>query len=689
MERVYKFIAAAFVISLLPIANAQESHIPTVDELLNLRYVGSPALSPDGQYVAYEIEHPDWQSDNYAQELVVENLKTGKRAPVPSLEGVPGSPEWSPDGRWLAFVEHPKQGVGQIWIVPAEGSVAWQVSKSATDVGLFHWSADSKHIAFLTTQRDHAVNGRAERFGSFEVVGKDYQQTQLWSVDLEAASGHIAAQVPRVLVSSPAFSIADFSWSPDSTMIAFTAAGTPLLTAYSSQDIYLLDRTKGNEVRKIVGLPSPDFSPIFSPDGKKIAFLTWLGQRDFFYSNVHIVTVDVEDAWQRPVTAAAAVRDVTARFDENPSLLGWSGNSLYFSAEQKTSTHLFRIDSDGNHLTRITSGDNFVLDSASFSHNFTAVALVAEDAFHMPELYVSDLAPLALRQVTHFTDQVRGWRLGTPTIVTWKSADGTPIEGVLYSPPTVDPNQMYPLIVDLHGGPADVSRAILSPAEPIYATQVFVAQGAFVLQPNYRDSSGYGAAFRSSSLENIGASESADVLSGVEDLLAKGHIDPKRIAVVGSSWGGYLTAFLATHTSRFIAASESSGITDLTTDYSVTDNPALFRQFFHGTPWVKGDIYRKNSPISTVTDARTPMLLQEGRDDRRVPPANAFELYRSLQDVGVDSRLIVYSGFGHGFNNPKEMRAAIQTNLDWFNHYLWKKEIPQDSPIWGSSEITH
>jgi dipeptidyl aminopeptidase/acylaminoacyl peptidase len=689
MERGRKFITAAFVISLLPIANAQESHAPTVDDLLNLRYVGSPALSPNGQYVAYEVQHPDWQTDSYSQELIVENLKTGMRVPVSLLEGVPSNPEWSPDGHWLAFVEHPKQGVGQIWAIPAEGGVAWQVSESATDVGLFHWSPDSKHVAFLTAQHDQGVNERTERFGSFEVVGKDYQQTQLWSVDLEAVSGHIAAQVPTVLVSSPAFSIADFSWSPDSTKIALTAADTPLLTAYSSQDIYLLDKLKGNEVKKVVSLPSPDFSPIFSPDGKKIAFLTWLGQRNFFYSNVHIGIVDVEDAWQHPVTAASGVRDVTAGFDENPSLLGWSGNSLYFSAEQKASTHLFRIDSDGNHLTQITSGDNFVLDSASFSHTFTRVALVAEDAFHVPELYVSDLAPLALRQVTHFTDQVRGWRLGTPTIVTWKSADGTPIEGVLYSPLAVDPNQMYPLIVDLHGGPADVSRATLSPAEPIYATQLFVGQGAFVLQPNYRDSSGYGAAFRSSNLENIGASESADVLSGIDYLLAKGHIDPKRVAVVGSSWGGYLTTFLATHTNRFIAASESSGITDLITNYSVTDNPALYRQFFHGTPWVKGDIYRRNSPVATVMDARTPMLLQEGRDDKRVPLANAFELYRALQDAGVESRLIVYSGFGHGFNNPKEMRAAIRTNLDWLNHYLWNKEIPQDSPIWGSSEITH
>jgi dipeptidyl aminopeptidase/acylaminoacyl peptidase len=237
MERACKFMTAALVISLLPIANAQQSHTPTVDDLLNLRYIGSPALSPNGQYVAYEVQHPDWQADSYSQELVVENLKTGMRVPVPLLEGVLSNPEWSPDGHWLAFVEHPKQGVGQIWAIPAEGGVAWQVSKSATDVGLFHWSADSKHIAFLTAQHDHAVNERTERFGSFEVVGKDHQQTQLWSVDLEAVSDHIAAQVSTALVTSPAISIADFSGSPDSTKDRVdsrrhTSAHGVLLTGY-------------------------------------------------------------------------------------------------------------------------------------------------------------------------------------------------------------------------------------------------------------------------------------------------------------------------------------------------------------------------------------------------------------------------------------------------------------------------
>lgn len=686
MKRSRVVIAATIFSIFLGRAIAQDSHIPTVDELMNICSLGAAAMSPDGQYVAYEIKRADYEADSYTQELLVAEVRSGKSVSVPSLNGVPGSLEWSPDGQWLAFVEHPKKGVGQIWAMPAKGGVARQVSNSATDVGLFHWAPDSRQIAYLTAPQDPLLSERAEEYGSFEVVGKDYQQIQLWIVSFDPASGQTAAQVPAPLVSSRMFSIADFSWSPDSTKIAFTAADTPLVTTYPSQDIYLLDRAKRNEIKKIVGLPSPDFSPMFSPDGNRIAFLTWLGQPDFFYSNLHIAMIDVAQAWKHPATAASDVSDVSGRFDENPLLLGWSGDSLYFSAEQRTSVHLFRIDSDGGHLKQLTSGDGFVLDSASFSRTFTRAALAVEDASHVPELYVADLAALKLRQLTHLTEQVRTLRLAKPTLVTWKVRDGKNIEGVLYSPLSLEPNRKYPLILNLHGGPADVSRATLSPDEPIYPTQILVGQGAFVLKPNYRDSSGYGAAFRGSDIEDLGANESADVISGVDYLIAMGHIDSQRIAVLGSSWGGYLTTWLVTHTNRFRAAAESSGMTDLTTNYSLTDNPALYRQFFHGTPWTAGDLYRRNSPITTVVAARTPLLLQAGKDDRRAPPANAYELYRALQDCGVESRLILYSGFGHGFNNPKEMRAATQSNLDWLNHYLWDKEIPKDSPILGSSE---
>lgn len=180
--------------------------------------------------------------------------------------------------------------------------------------------------------------------------------------------------------------------------------------------------------------------------------------------------------------------------------------------------------------------------------------------------------------------------LTKPSPMHWRSSNGTAIEGVLYSPQLTGPGKSHPLVVDLHGGPADVSQVTLSPSEAVCPTQSLVAHGAFVFKPNYRNSSGYGAAFMGDQLQSVGTSEAADVLTGIDALVAGGHVDADRIALVGSSWGDYLTSWLVTHSTRFKAASESSGIIDLPLNYALTDNPTLYQQFFHGSPQTASDL---------------------------------------------------------------------------------------------------
>jgi len=178
-----------------------------------------------------------------------------------------------------------------------------------------------------------------------------------------------------------------------------------------------------------------------------------------------------------------------------------------------------------------------------------------------------------------------------------------------------------------------------------------------------------------------------DLMSGVDYLITQGIVDPNRLGAMGSSWGGYVASFLATHTSRFNAISESSGMSDTMTYYANTDITPFLPQYLHATPWDDPEIYAKTSPITTIKQARTPTLIQHGTNDRRVPVPNAYELYRGLKDQRVEARMILYTGFGHGVNEPKSMYAVMQSNLDWFNHYIWKGPIPKDSPLLGISEL--
>jgi dipeptidyl aminopeptidase/acylaminoacyl peptidase len=240
--------------------------------------------------------------------------------------------------------------------------------------------------------------------------------------------------------------------------------------------------------------------------------------------------------------------------------------------------------------------------------------------------------------------------------------------------------------VVIHGGPTGVSRPVFSPATRTYPIELFLARGALVLEPNYRGSAGYGAKFRALNVRNLGVGDMWDVMSGVDALIARGMVDGTKLGAMGWSQGGYISAFLATNTDRFKAISDGAGISDWTTYYVNTDVTPFTRQYLQATPWDDPKIYAMTSPITNIRNAKTPTLIQHGEKDKRVPPPNAFELYRGLRDVNVPSTLIVYAGFGHGINKPKSNRAVLQHNYDWFSHYVFGDEIPKDSPLRGSSE---
>jgi dipeptidyl aminopeptidase/acylaminoacyl peptidase len=198
-----------------------------------------------------------------------------------------------------------------------------------------------------------------------------------------------------------------------------------------------------------------------------------------------------------------------------------------------------------------------------------------------------------------------------------------------------------------------------------------VEKGAMVLRVNYRGSAGYGAKFRALNVTNLGVGDMWDVMSGVEYLNNKKMIDTSRMGCMGWSQGGYISAFLTTNTNSFKAISVGAGISNWVTYYVNTDITPFTRQYLKATPWQDMNVYLKTSPMTNINKASTPTLIQHGEFDKRVPIPNAYELYRGLQDRGITSKLIVYKGFGHGINKPKERLAAVWHNWLWFNHYVF------------------
>jgi dipeptidyl aminopeptidase/acylaminoacyl peptidase len=702
-------------------AFGQGAHLATLAESLSRTSIRAPAISPDARSVAYLQRETNWKENEFVWQLWRVDAAGGRAVQLTRGKKSVFSPAWSPDGRWLAFVterdanviepfaavekdaagkeagksgapEPVKPAAKQIWLIAPDGGEAWPLTKSETNVDEFQWTRDGRGIVFTAAEPpSKAGKARKERYSSYDVFEKDFEQQQLWWVDADAAIKALRPQAARQMTSDPALSVKSFAISPQSDRIAFSAGRNPLLAFIGDEDIYLMDLPRsgsgGGPVTKIVALPGPDRSPLFSLDGKQLAFATSLGQPKFFYANTHIALVDLAAVMKRAASTAADVRDLTQNFDEDPDALAWVPGGLYFGAVQKMTAKLFRLDAANWQIRPVSTDDHLIINETSVTPDGKAFAFTADDATHLTELYISSAQEFAPKKLTDQTAQVGGWKLGSVEVVSWKSKDGTVIEGVLHKPADYDPKRKYPLLVKIHGGPTGVSQPRFLPSDYAYPVQAFLEKGALILEPNYRGSAGYGAKFRALNVRNLGVGDMWDVMSGVDSLIAKGLVDPTKLAAMGWSQGGYISAFLTTHTDRFKAISVGAGISDWTTYYVSTDITPFTLQYLGATPWADPQIYAKTSPITTIRQAKTPTLIQQGSADHRVPVPDSFELYRGLLDQQVDARLILYTGFGHGIDKPRSALALLQANLDWFSHFIWNEPFPADSALYGSSEL--
>jgi dipeptidyl aminopeptidase/acylaminoacyl peptidase len=660
-----------------PAANAPSaSSTPTIDQSLELKSVASPEISPDGRRVAYEVSRTNWEDNAFERDLWIADTSTGENHQLTASKKSSTNAAWSPDGQWIAFLsDRPGQLSGtpadkkQLYVIAADGGEARQLTKVETGVNNLAWSPDSKKIAFSAEDPEPKVmKDRKEKYGEYEVVHADYKMVHLWTLDLPADENAAVPEAKR-LTEGPALSVSDFAWSPDGTRIAFSAQRDPDLISLETADIYVL--TVGNgKIKKIVSTPGPDKNPHWSPDGKQIAYETAAGSKYFFYTNSKIASVDADGGTPRVLSDS---------FDEDPGLIAWAADGIYFAAGQKTYSHLFRLNPATKALEKLSSPDHLAASSFSFSKDYKQVAYRAAQENEYPEIFTASVAPWQAKKLSTLGDQLKAFKIAKREVISWKSADGAAIEGVLYTPEDFKLGKKYPLLVVIHGGPTGVDQPILN-ADRYYPLERFVAKGALILRPNYRGSAGYGEKFRALNVRNLGVGDYADVISGVDALIAKGFVDKDRVGSMGWSEGGYISAFITASSDRFKAVSVGAGISDWTTYYVNTDITPFTRQYLHATPWDDPDIYKKTSPITYISKAKTPTLIQHGENDKRVPIPNGYELRQALEDRGVPVKMVVYKGFGHGITKPKQQRAVMEENEKWFAKYIWGEEPAAASP---------
>jgi dipeptidyl aminopeptidase/acylaminoacyl peptidase len=616
---------------------------PPIDKSLEMYNVGSPKISPDGRRVVYEQTRTDWDANAFETDLWIADVVTGERHLLSTAGHTCDSAEWSPDGKWIAFASDrpgslPKSpdGKRQLWLMPADGGEAQQLTKMEKGVGGFVWPPDSQRIAFSAEAPEpKTMKDRKESFGDYQVIHADYQMSNLWLIDLpkpDAAGRMSPPGEPKELTKEDTFSVEKFSFSPDGTKIAFSAKKDPDLISEGSKDIYVVVLADGAK-KKIVDTPGPDSDPKWSPDGKQIAYVTANGAKYFFYTNQKIAIVDA---------AGGTPRVVSDAFDEDADLLRWAPEGIYFSGLQKMSSALYLLDPQSGKLKKMTTPGSEVAAQFTFSKDFKQVAYRGAGANQYAEIYAGGLSAGTPKKLTAASEQESGFTVAKREVVRWKSGDGTEIEGVLYKPADFSPTKKYPLLVVIHGGPTGIDMPLLN-ADRYYPIERFVARGALVLRPNYRGSAGYGEKFRALNVRNLGVGDYADVISGVDYLIGQGLVDKDRVGSMGWSEGGYISAFITTSSSRFKAVSVGAGISDWMTYYANTDITPFTPQYLRATPWDDPEVYRVTSPITYISKAKTPTLIQHGGSDHRVPVANGFELRQALEDHGVPVKMVVWN----------------------------------------------
>jgi dipeptidyl aminopeptidase/acylaminoacyl peptidase len=656
MKQLLSILATALAASQL--LGAQATVTPTVDQILSLKRVASPEISPDGRLVAYTLRDTNWDDNAYETEIWIADVESGKTYALTNAKKSSQSPAWSPDGSRLAFVSD-RTDKRQIYVIDPRGGEAEPLTTLEDGVGSFAWSPDGKSIAYTVTDPKSAdLKERDKKYGEFKIVEQDYRMTHLFVLD-------VATHATRQLTKG-AFTVGSFKWSPDSNAIAFDHRVNGSPASSGSADISIVTVADG-ATRTLIAQDGPDNSPVWSPDGTRIAFQTSMANPAFYYVNSRIAVVSSSGGTPTVLTAA---------FDEDPNLVEWLPNGIFFAAGERTFSHLYRVDVGTKTIAKVTGAEPVVNSSFSFTKDGATYAYLRSDAKSMSEVYVaSGFSRTSPRKLTDTNAQTAGWTTSTLEVVSWKSQDGTTIEGVLHKPLDFDPSRKYPLLVVIHGGPTGVSRAVPF-TSTIYPIDVWVPRGVLVLEPNYRGSAGYGEKFRSLNVRNLGVGDAWDVVSGVDSLIAKGIVDPAKVGTMGWSQGGYISAFLTTHdAARFKAVSVGAGISDWMTYYVNTDIHPFTRQYLKATPWEDPEIYAKTSPITYIKQAKTPTLIQHGATDQRVPLPNAFELYQGLLDNNVPTKLIVYEGFGgigHGPSKPKSHRATMEHNIEWFDQYLFQ-----------------
>jgi dipeptidyl aminopeptidase/acylaminoacyl peptidase len=664
------------VLLLVTTAAIAQTRTYTIEDLLKVRRVADPQVSPDGTRVAFTIGDVNYDANRVVNQIYVVSIDGGNPKQLTNGQSSSSAPRWSPDGKKIAFTTG-----GQVWTMDSDGDHKDQVTKISTGAAAPVWSPDSKWIAFTSDVypdcADDDCNKKRDETNEASKVKahittrllfrhwdewRDVKRTHVFVV---SSKGGTARDITQGDFDSPPYAAAsgvDFAFSPDSTELAYLRNPDKVEATSTNGDIYVVSLNGGSAKNITQSNHGYDVGPIYSADGR---FIVYRSQATAGFES---------DRWRLMVynRANGTSTEITRGFDQqvDEAVLSKDGN-VYFTAGERGKSPVFRVPLTGGTVQKVVP--NVFASSLRVTADGKRLVFAGSSLASPAEIYAVNVDGSSLNPLTSVNAQLMSQaNLTKAEEIEWTGALGKKIHGFIVKPNNFDPSRKYPLVVLIHGGP---QGAWSDNWGYRWNPQVFANAGYVVFTPNPRGSTGYGQQFVNEISGDWGGKAYVDIMNGVADVLRRSpFIDRNQIGAAGASYGGYMINWIEGHNNdprfRFKVLVCHDGVFNLTSMYGATEELWFPEWEFKGTPWSNPAMYSRWSPHNFINNFNTPILIIHGELDFRVPFDDGLQLYTAVQRKGIDSKFLSFPDEGHWVLKPQNSNLWYHTVLDWLDKYL-------------------
>ncbi|HVA95855.1 MAG TPA: S9 family peptidase [Candidatus Dormibacteraeota bacterium] len=649
-----------------------------------MQRLGEPQISPDGRFVAYTTGIAEMETNRIARDIWIVSTTPGSQPRQLTETGYDSRPQWSPDGKKIAFLSS-RDGMPQVYVMSWRGGNPAKLTSLSTGADNEKWSPDGRSIAFTSRvfpdcsddacnrSRDNAAEASRVKARIYDRLlfrhwmhWNDGKRSHLFLISVKGAARDGR---PRDLTAGADYDVPpdergdadDFAFSPDSKQICFTAVTDRPEAISTNGDLFLIS-VKGGPAKRITTNPGFDGHPAYSPDGR---FIAYHSQKTPGYES---------DQWRLMLydRTSGADTELAPSFDRDVDEILWSPdkNEIYFTAANEVQQPVYAIAAAGGAPREILK--NTFNNDISISADGGTLAFLRSSLTAPAEVFTAPAGGGPARQLTHQNDaRLASLDMNLPETFWFEGAGGTRVQGMLIRPPHFDAAKKYPLLLLIHGGPQSLWNDSWGYR---WNEELFAAPGYVTVMINPRGSTGYGQQFTDEITDDWGGRVYEDLMKGVDYVVATfPYVDGTRLAAAGGSYGGYMIDWIATHTGRFKALISHAGVYDKTSMYGATDELWFEEHDMAGTPWTHPESYRKWSPSTYAGELgkfKTPTLVICGELDYRVPYTQSLEFFTALQRQSVPSKLVVFPDEGHWILKPQNSRLWYQTIFGWLEMYL-------------------